>query len=71
MTFAMGVAFVVGAAAVNWWHAGQHEDDVTHGTDVAVIQTEVTHIKDTLEDMKEAQKANQAEILNLLRNMPR
>ena len=34
-------------------------------------KAEVTNIKESLDEIKDAQKTNQAEILNLLRSMPR
>jgi len=80
LTWVAGIAFVVVVAAIQFW-GGQFVDEYVgdHVTalhtdsvsDIPVMQTEITHINDTLKEIKLAQIANQKEILNLLRNMPR
>ena len=80
LTWVAGIAAVVVFAAIQFW-GGEFVDDkvvahvaASHVHSVAaipVMQNEITHINEALDEIKAAQIANQTEILNLLRNMPR
>ncbi len=80
LTWVAGIAAAVVYAAIQFW-GGQFIDEklAKHVTDkhvhsvadIPVLQAEVTNIKESLDEIKDAQKTNQAEILNLLRSMPR
>ena len=75
-----GIAAVVVYAALQFWGgefvderivyhvSAKHSDSVK---DIPVMQNEIIHIKNTMDEIKAAQIQNQQEILNLLRNMPR
>ncbi len=80
LTWGAGIAAVVVFSAIQFWGGefvdtriehhvtAEHSDRVS---DIPVMQNEITHIKDTLDEIKLAQRDNQREILNLLRTLPR
>ena len=80
LTWGAGIASAIVFAAVQFW-GGQFVDDKisehigdrhSHSVaDIPVMQNEITHINESLDEIKTAQRANQREILNLLRSMPR
>ena len=80
LTWVAGIAGVVVFAAIQFW-GGEFVDTKIEGhvsalhtdsvSDIPVMQTQIEHINTTMKEIKLAQIANQKEILNLLRNMPR